>query len=286
VSLVLVLLLGSVATMRRASRPTRPPTPRATAVVTEAVSERQVFSDPSDPSDPSDSSDSSDSSDPSDSSDQTDPSDPSDRLIIDVEPEPGGIYIPPRPAWVESDDVRQGDVHTTAVSSGPHETERDCRRYLDRELKRAVDAYVDWYLGRVYGDRFQASSFVNYDVSSIRGQLVRPDGVHHEVIQVSFGPMHQMHALVEFDGRFRSELDGRRSELDRHWREWMVTGRLWGTALGFGVVLALLGIFCGFFRADTATRGFYTGRLQLLAAVGILTVMVVGAVLAYSILTL
>lgn len=207
-----------------------------------------------------------------------------DALVIETEPETGGVVIPPRPPWVESDPDRSGEVHTTAVSSGPHETEQACREYLNRELERAVAEYVDWYLGRVYGQQFHASTFVRYDLETIKSRLVADGKLHHEVIKVSFGPMHQMHALLEFDKDFRAELDGRRAELQRHWREWVVRGRLLGTALGMAVVLALLAVLFGYFRADTATRGFYTGRLQLVATLVILGVLLGGVVLANRIL--
>jgi uncharacterized integral membrane protein len=56
--------------------------------------------------------------------------------------------------------------------------------------------------------------------------------------------------------------------------------RLRGLALGFGAVLCLLSVVFGYFRLDTATRGYYTGRLQFLAATAILIVIVAGALLA------
>jgi hypothetical protein len=205
-------------------------------------------------------------------------------LSEDIAVETGEVVIPPRPDWVEAEDVRTGDIHTTAVSSGPHETERECRKALDRELTQAVSRYVDWYLGNMYAERFSASTFVRYELDEIKRRLIPSDKMYHEVIKVSFGPMHQMHAQLAFDQEFRRELDSRRAELDRHWREWIVKGRLLGTGLGFGLLLALMGVFLGYFRLDTATRGFYTGRLQWTAAAAILVLMAAGAVLAGRIL--
>ncbi len=204
-------------------------------------------------------------------------------LTIQIDPEPGQVTIPPRPKWVESDPVRKGPVHTISVSSGPQEHERDCRRTLDEELKKVVDEYVDDYLGKVYADKLQASTFVNYDLAYIKKRLVRED-IYHEVIQVSFGPMHQRHALVEFDEAFRKELDGRRGEIDEQWRALAMVGRVTGTGLAFGFVLALLAVVFGYFRIDTATRGYYTGRLQFSAAMVILTLIVAGVFLARQIL--
>jgi hypothetical protein len=130
--------------------------------------------------------------------------------IEDITVETGEVIIPPRPDWVEAEDVRTGDIHTTAVSSGPHETERECRKALDRELEKAVSEYIDWYLGRVYDERFRASTLVRYDLDEIKQRLVPSGKIYHEVIRVSFGPMHQMHAQLAFDQAFRRELDSRR----------------------------------------------------------------------------
>ena len=210
--------------------------------------------------------------------------DPADPQSPDISVETGEVVIPPRPEWVEADEVRSGDVHTTAVSSGPHETQRECRKALDRELEQAVCDYIDWYLGSVHDERFRASTLVRYDLDEIKRRLVPSGKVYHEVIRVSFGPMHQMHAQLAFDQAFRRELDSRRSELERHWKEWIVRGRLLGTALGFGVLLAVMGVFFGYFRLDTATRGFYTARLQWTAAVAILALLTAGALLAGHIL--
>jgi hypothetical protein len=198
--------------------------------------------------------------------------------------ETGEVVIPPRPEWVEADEVRSGDVHTTAVSSGPHETQRECRNALDRELERAVCDYIDWYLGPTHDERFRASTLVRYDLDEIKRRLVPSGKIYHEVIRVSFGPMHQMHAELAFDQAFRRELDSRRSELERHWKEWIVRGRLLGTAVGFGVLLAVMGVFFGYFRLDTATRGFYTARLQWTAAAAILALLTAGVLLAGRIL--
>lgn len=199
----------------------------------------------------------------------------SSELSSDITVETGEIIIPPRPEWVEADEVQTGDIHTMAVSSGPNETERECRKALDRELQKAVDSYIDWHLGPVYDDRFRASKLVRYELDEIKQRLIPPGKIYHEVIQVSFGPMHQMHAQLAFDPAFRRELDGRRSELEQHWKQWIVQQRLVAIAVGFGLLLALMGVVFTYFRLDTATRGFYSGRLKWAAAAAIAAVVAV-----------
>jgi hypothetical protein len=169
--------------------------------------------------------------------------------------------------------VRTGDVHTTAVCSGPFETQPECRAALDRELQKAVGEYIDWYLGVRAAGRVRPSTRVHYDVDQIRRALVQPKNIYTEQVRVSVGPMYQMHALLEFDQAFRQDLD-------RRWQECVALGRMRGVGLGFGLVLALLATFFGYTKADIATRGYYTGRLRLAAGAVILTVVAVGLVLA------
>lgn len=204
-----------------------------------------------------------------------------DDIEISVDSEPGEVVIPPRPDWVEADPVLEGDVHVMSVPSGLHEFERECRRELDNQLEKAVAEYIDFYLGKVYGDQFKASTFVHYDLDYIKNHLVKE--TYNEVIQVSFGPMHQSHARLEFDKAFQADLDSHRDDIRQQWKQMQAVGRLLGAALGFGFVLVMLGIVFGYFRLDTATRGYYTGRLQFSAGVVILAVIVAGIMLARQI---
>lgn len=209
-------------------------------------------------------------------------------LSSDITVETGEVIIPPRPDWVEADDVQTGDIHTMSVSSGPHETERECRKALDRELQKAVDEYIDWHLGPVYDDRFRASKYVRYELDEIKQRLIPSGKIYHEVIQVSFGPMHQMHAQLAFDPAFRRELDSRRSDLEQLWKQWVVQQRLVAIAVGFGLLLALMGVVFAYFRLDTVTRGFYSGRLKwaasaaIAAVVGVAIAVVVSGALAWA----
>jgi len=207
------------------------------------------------------------------------PAKETDADTVDIEV---GVLDPPPPHWVESEDVLTGETHLVVVTTGPWAKESDCRRSLDEELAKAVDAYIDNHLGKVYGDSFKASTFVNYDREYIEDEL--REEVYAGKKTYSFGPMYEMYALLEFDPEFREELDGRCDEIDEHWRQLKVAGRLTGTVLAVGFILALLGVIFGYFRLDTATRGYYTGRLKLASAVVILTLIVVGVLLAKHIL--
>ena len=151
---------------------------------------------------------------------------------------------------------------------------------MDLQLKKAVAAYIDDYFGPEAAGKCRVSDIIKYDLGYIKKHLVKRGNVFEEKLQMSFGPMYQTHALLEFGPEFRKELDGRRGDLERYAREVAIAvpvagpgPRLRGRAVPAGVVF-------GYFRLDTATRGYYAGRLQFLAATAILIVIVAGALLA------
>jgi hypothetical protein len=203
-----------------------------------------------------------------------------DETAIPLRGEAGAAAKPLRPAWVDREPVQVGDTYQVSVSSGPQEKMGECPPALDLQLSKAVAAYVDEYLGPHAAANGRVSDLIRYDLSYIKKNLVKRGNVFEEKLQMSFGPMYQMHALLEFGPKFRKELDGRRGDLERHARDVAIAFRLRGLALGFGAVLCLLAVAFGYLRLDTATRGYYTGRLQFLAATAILVVVVAGALLA------
>ncbi len=204
-----------------------------------------------------------------------------DESAIPLEADPGKTPLPARPAWVDSLPERVGDVYRVTVSSGPQEKLGECGPALDQELKKAVAAYIDEYFGATAAaGKLRPSQVIAYDLGYIHRQLVKPGHTFEERLHLSFGPMYQTHALLELGPAFRAQLDGRRGDLERYVQETTMAHRLRGLALGFGAVLCLLSVVFAYFRLDTATRGYYTGRLQFLAATAILIVMVASAVLA------
>lgn len=185
---------------------------------------------------------------------------------IQINPIPDGVIIPEgRPTWVEAPPVREGAVHSTSVCSDPYSTPSQAMHALDEKLKAATSEYIGEYL---HSDL--APTLIRYNVSEIKQKLLSPQNIYQEKITVSIGPMHQVHAKLEFPADFREQLD-------RRWAELRATYRLAETGLVSGGVLLLLATVFGYFRLDNATRGYYTGRLQFMAAAAILAIVATGA---------
>jgi len=181
---------------------------------------------------------------------------------IEITTPPEGVIIPPgRPDWVESPPSREGNIHTTAVCSDPHSTQSQAMHALDEKLKQATAEYIGEYLQSEL-----APQLIRLNLNDIKQKLLRTGNTYHERITVSVGQMHQVHAKLEFDNDFRKELD-------RRWGELRATYRLAETGLVSGGVLLLLVTIFGYFRLDNATRGYYTGRLQFMAAAAILAIV-------------
>jgi hypothetical protein len=188
---------------------------------------------------------------------------PVDGLKLETEE---SVIIPPgRPQWVEAAPVREGAIHFTSISSDPYATPSLAQHALDEKLQAAVADYIREYLQSDI-----APSLIRIGLPEIKRELLRSGDVYPEKIQVSIGPMHQVHARLEFDDAFRARLDKR-------WGELRATYRLAETGIVSGGVLLLLATVFGYFRLDNATRGYYTGRLQFMAAAAILTIVVGGA---------
>lgn len=173
------------------------------------------------------------------------------------------------PAWVGSKPVREGTVHTTAISSDPYSTELEAEKALDAELEHQTDEYIEWVLGTRL-----APKFLHYQAEQIKHELVPTDKTYSDKVESpTVGLMHRRHALLEFKQDFRDCLKHDWSEIKAKWRL-----AQFGLVAG-GAILLLSTVF-GYFRLDTATRGYYTGRLQFLSAAAILAIVGAGVVLA------
>lgn len=171
-----------------------------------------------------------------------------------------------RPAWLDSKPVVDGDVHRISVKAGPHYRMRQCLMDLDEELRAATAEFIDEQLG---SDR--ASKLVSFRLDEIKNRCVRE--TFEEQLETSVGLMNQAHALLVFDRPFVNELQNR-------WQRIKALVRLLQVGLGAAVVLLLLSAVFAYFRLDTATKGYYTGRLQLMTGVAILTLLAAGILAA------
>jgi hypothetical protein len=181
----------------------------------------------------------------------------------------GSIIIPAgRPQWVKDRRSDQsGSVHKIYVTSDPHTLASDAQRALEESMKRATNEYISDQLNSPL-----AARFVPYSIDTIQDRFVKQ--TYNEMINFeSVGLMEQRHALLEFDQSFRDELR-------QTWAGRIADSRLYQVGLGAGAALLLLGSVFSYFRLDNATRGYYTGRLQFMAAAAILAVVGAGAVLA------
>jgi hypothetical protein len=171
-----------------------------------------------------------------------------------------------RPDWLEGPAHLEGDVHWLAVKAGPHVHPQRCAEDLRKELLAATRDYVNEFLQNP-----QAATLIGVNLPEIEERLVSEKFA--EVLDTSVGRMNQLHARLEFDKAFRRHLEER-------WRQIRATSRLLQTLLGSGAVLLLIGTLFSYFRLDTATKGYYTGRLQFTAAAAILALVAACVLLA------
>lgn len=171
-----------------------------------------------------------------------------------------------RPSWVEAGPTDDNGVYTLTVTAGPYRTKRDCERDLQREVDLAVSDFMNTYLRAPH-----ASKFIYFPLSDLRQRKVVREQFE-EQLDTSVGLMNQLHAQLKFDEPFCQELDQR-------WSDIRSKSRLAQTGIGAAIVLLFLGTLFGFLKLDTATRGYYTGRLQLAASATILALVAASVLL-------
>lgn len=177
-------------------------------------------------------------------------------------------YLTPnRPAWLEMAPSYEGDMLKMAVRAGPYQTIRRCEPDLEREVTAAVAEFINDHLQTP-----TASRLIHYSLKDLRKRKVVREQFSEQLETSSVGLMSQVHALLVFDQDFRDELDER-------WGALKAKSRLAQTGLGVGVVLILLGTLFSFLKLDTATKGYYTGRLQFGAATMILLLVAASVLL-------
>ena len=195
---------------------------------------------------------------------------PADKTPVSIELGKTVIIPPGRPDWVSqhSQFNREAGAPWAAVVAGPCKTRTECEQELSAVVKAAADEYINFHL-----DSSIAAKLLNYDGAALRHRLVQSSDVYGETIQVSFGPMEQLHAHVHFTDDFTREIE-------RRWKDLKAKWRLGQVGLIGVVVLSLLSTAFGFFKANTATRGQRGPSLQFAAAATILVIVVAGVTAA------
>lgn len=201
---------------------------------------------------------------------------------LSLEPTPSFRYLTtPRPDWIETEASKSEDRYQIAVESGLHVRKRTAQQALRDNVKAAVDSYVNDYLESELASTLTGYAIEEGDSAGTRTISLRLEGRtfdlarerFDEQVEFDYGVMHQSHALVKMDKDIRQALDQR-------WGQVRATSRLFQTGLGAGALLLLLGTMLSYLKLDTATRGYYTGRLQFGAAAAILAIVAAGVVCA------
>lgn len=170
------------------------------------------------------------------------------------------------PEWVDDGPKKEGENSLIPVSTTVEMKEQSTKSSLDKELVAATNQYIRDYLGNP-----RASYFVNYTPEDIRRRLIDGDKLIAYPVKTRYGPMWRSQAVLKFSPEFRAELDAK-------WAKVVQATRVLSTA-GVGLaVLVALGMLFGYFRLDTATKGYYTGRLQMALVGAILALVAVGFV--------
>ncbi len=138
-----------------------------------------------------------------------------------------------RPAWVEAPPRRDGDAYRMSITVGPYTTRLECDAKLPEALQSALDQYVETCLGP------KAVGRVRLPPDYLRKQLVKQQW--EETIQASFGPMKQLHVLLQFDQKTKNRIED-------EWNSAIVAGRLWYTGTGVAAALVILCVAFGYLK--------------------------------------
>jgi hypothetical protein len=193
---------------------------------------------------------------------------------ITVEPGKTVIIPPGRPEWVSADSAfnREPGAEWAAVVAGPCKTRSECEKELSDAVKAAADDYLNFHLNSQFAGKL-LGNYPEYSANRLKNRLVSAQNTYAETIQVSFGPMEQIHARVHFDADFLKDAQDK-------WRDLKAKWRLAQVGVVAAVLLGLLGTASGFFKANTATGGQRTSILQFAAAGTILAIVAAGVTAA------
>jgi hypothetical protein len=179
-----------------------------------------------------------------------------------------------RPNWVGTAARPMADgSYRVAVVTDPYVPDApEAQMALARELERAVGEYID-VIGAKLGEA-ETKSRIRLPLEYIQSRLIADtwQEPYHSPTE-SIGTMVRLNVLLRFDA------DDQRDIL-RRCREAVIRDRLWHAGSYVGLGLVVLAALFGYLKLDTATRGFYTGRLKAAAGAVIAAALAAGALLA------
>jgi hypothetical protein len=172
-----------------------------------------------------------------------------------------------RPAWVDAQPqlLDGGQTYRTSITVGPYSTSLECDAHLPEELQKALDRYVDAYLGP------ETAGIVRLPTNYLREHLVLERW--EEIRSFSVGPMTQLHVWLQFNRDVKNRI------LEEHQRA-VVAQRLRAVTSWAAAGLSLLVVCFAYLKIDLATAGAYRGRLRLAAAAAILGLVCVAVIFA------
>ncbi len=159
--------------------------------------------------------------------------------------------------------TEQGAYHVT-VHAGPHTNLSDCEAELAEKRHAALIDYAKKLLGT---DAEERIDFDRFEFQYMIHERRLTDTIDHP----EYGPMYNLYAELTFDRQIQQQL---RSE----YHDSVVGDRLKFTGVASGSILLMLSAVFGYLKLDTLTRGYYRGRLGMMA--GALIVAAVAAVVA------
>lgn len=182
-----------------------------------------------------------------------------------------------RPEWLDWKLARlddRGTYYMRRTTGRFFDSPEESREAVDEVLLETTDEYVKRVLGA------EAASRVHFPTEFIRANFVESMyDEHGPVPGLPDESAWETHVLMKFDWVDR-EL------VERAWRQSVVAHNLRYTGAGTALVLALLGTVFGYLKLDTATRGFYSGRLKLAAGTMLVAITTLGILLVAGSVTL
>ena len=180
------------------------------------------------------------------------------------------------PQWIERGSfvLGNGDEYML-VESDRHFDAVAAREQLDQLMQSMVRKKIDSWI------QPGAGNLIGIDSAYIRRHMLVPGHETHRTVKFEFGgsveakygDMVVAYSQIKLDEAFRNHVV-------EEWKDHETRSRLLQTGLVGGGAFTLLLLAFGYFRADHATRGFYTGRLQILALAMMLFLIAGGVLLA------